>query len=31
MESESGANHMHLAAAKPAGLERKEVLEKYAR
>ncbi|KAH6857023.1 alternative oxidase-domain-containing protein [Chaetomium sp. MPI-CAGE-AT-0009] len=31
MESDSGVNHMHLAAAKPAGLEREEVLEKYAR
>ncbi|KAK4149909.1 mitochondrial alternative oxidase [Chaetomidium leptoderma] len=31
IEENSGVSHMHLAATKPAGLERDEVLEKYTR
>lgn len=31
IEGHSNMNHMHLAAVRPAGLEREEVLEKYAR
>ncbi len=31
IEDHAGVSHMELAAIKPAGLERKEVLEKYAR